>query len=480
MYHKENTDHTEIDLRQLLAIILKRLWIIVLLTIVTTVTAAYVSFFYLTPIYEAKALLLVNSTQPNRITMVRDVERDLKLVDTYAEMMKSGSIMKRAITKMKSKMSPQQLADKITINRLNNSQLISITAVDQRHEEAVRIVNTVAEVSQKQINELMKEDNLHVVELAYVEKNPIPAKPKPLVNTLIGLLVGLLAGVGTSLLLEYWDDTINAASDIEKMTGLPVLASIPKVCSTNKQSDNLAIDVYNRFAQSEIATGLEQELSRKSKYAKKRKKKKQTDTDVIEAYRTLCNHLQFGVGMKVRTILVTNPGPGKGKPITVINLAVSLARNGKRVLLLDADFRNPKVHDFFHISNDVGFINLLQSGSQQGGIQDTFIAGLSVIPAGTALYHNTEPFDSQQVAAFLREMAIVFDYILIDAPPLMSVADAQALATSVDGVLIVVQAGKANKEVLLKAKSLLDHVHANIIGLVLNHPKIKGYTYYHN
>ncbi|BAU28090.1 capsular exopolysaccharide synthesis family protein [Aneurinibacillus soli] len=480
MYHKENTDHTAIDLRQLLSIILKRLWIIVLLTVVTTVTAACISLFYLTPIYEAKALLLVNNTQPNKITMVRDVERDLKLVDTYAELMKSRSVMTQAIIQMKSKMSPQQLTNKVTVNRLNTSQLISITVMDQRHEEAVRIVNTLAEVSQKQVNGLMKEDNLHIIELAYVEDHPIPAKPKPLINTLIGLLVGLLAGVAICLLLEYWDDTINAAGDIEKTTGLPVLAVIPKIKSLNKQSDNPTIDVYNRFARDEIATGLEQELSRKRKYAKTVKKKKQMNTDVIEVYRTLCNHLQFGIGSKVRTILVTNPGPGKGKPITVINLAASLAQNGKQVLLLDADFRNPKVHDFFRISNDVGFINLLQSGSHQGIVQNTFIEGLSVIPAGTAPDHNKEPFGSQQLEAFFREMAIAFDYILIDAPPLMSVADAQVLATSVDGVLIVVQAGKANKEILLKAKSLLDHVHANIIGLVLNHPKIKGYRYYHN
>ncbi|GAB7387955.1 CpsD/CapB family tyrosine-protein kinase [Bacillaceae bacterium] len=202
---------------------------------------------------------------------------------------------------------------------------------------------------------------------------------------------------------------------------------------------------------------------------------------VSEAYRTLRTNIQFaGVDREVKSILVTSSAPSEGKSTTIANLAVVLAQAEKRVVLIDADLRKPMIHHFFHCPSMPGLSHLLTGQRKLDEVKiPSFVKGLELIPSGPIPPNPAELLGSQRMRQLLQELSAEYDHVLVDAPPVLAVTDAQLLASQVDGVLLVVHAGKTDKEAAVKAKELLVNVQAKILGVVLNGRKIKGEGYYY-
>jgi protein-tyrosine kinase len=206
---------------------------------------------------------------------------------------------------------------------------------------------------------------------------------------------------------------------------------------------------------------------------------------VAEAYRTLRTNLQFaGVAKALRTLVVTSATPSEGKTTTTCNLAVVTAQSGKKVLLIDADLRKPKIHHLFYVSNRIGLTNVLagQKRLDDAIIPMKEIKDLYVLPSGILPPNPAELLGSQAMKELLEGVLEYFDMVLIDSPPVLAVTDAQVLSTITDGVLLVTAAGKVSRDQALKAKQSLEMVGANIVGVVLNQKKIErdqGYYYYY-
>ncbi len=226
---------------------------------------------------------------------------------------------------------------------------------------------------------------------------------------------------------------------------------------------------------------------RKSKRQKDRARTLVTIRDpkssASEAYRTLRTNLQFSsIDRELKSLIVTSSGPGEGKSTTITNLAVVIAQSGKSVLLIDADMRKPTVHHYFRLPNMRGLSNMLANGDQLEEVAlETGIGGLSVITSGPVPPNPAEILASKKMTDFLHSVISRYDYVLIDAPPVVAVTDAQILSRHVDGVLLVIHSGKANREMVIKAKNLLENVQARILGTVLNNRKLdrKRYDYYY-
>ncbi|MBB6638154.1 polysaccharide biosynthesis tyrosine autokinase [Cohnella thailandensis] len=205
---------------------------------------------------------------------------------------------------------------------------------------------------------------------------------------------------------------------------------------------------------------------------------------VSESYRTLRTNIDFSsIDGQMQVLMVTSAGPGEGKSTTIGNLAVAYAQSERKVVLIDADLRKPTEHYTFQISNRIGLSSVLSNQAELGqAIQDTHIPYLSVIPSGPIPPNPAEMLASQRMSKVLEELKQQFDVILIDAPPVLAVTDAQLLSTRCDGVILVMDYGKVKKDVALKSKSLLDKVGAKVLGVVLNNVKRKkneGYYYYY-
>jgi capsular exopolysaccharide synthesis family protein len=189
-----------------------------------------------------------------------------------------------------------------------------------------------------------------------------------------------------------------------------------------------------------------------------------------EAFRTLRTNLQFSsVDDTLKSILVTSSVPSEGKSTIMANLGITYAQADKKVLILDCDLRRPSIHKHFEISNSSGLTNLLiDASSLEDYIFATEIPNLYVIPSGPIPPNPSDLLGTKRMKLLLAKLQDLFDLILIDAPPVIAVTDAQILSTMADGVIIITSYGEVEKGALAKTKTLLDMVGARMLGLVLN------------
>ncbi|MCP3761385.1 CpsD/CapB family tyrosine-protein kinase [Domibacillus sp. A3M-37] len=210
-----------------------------------------------------------------------------------------------------------------------------------------------------------------------------------------------------------------------------------------------------------------------------------TETDpkslMAEQYRTIRTNILFSsVSESYRTLLVTSTEQAEGKSTTVANLAVVLADQGKKVLLVDADTRKPTLHHVFSLPNQIGLTNVLvKQVSYQGAVSKTKIDNLFVLTSGPIPPNPAELLGSSVMNEFLGKALDEFDYILFDTPPILSVTDAQVLANQCDGSIFVVNSGKANIDKTRKAKEVLQSAKAKVLGVVLNNREIKDFNSYY-
>ncbi|SFQ51507.1 capsular exopolysaccharide family [Psychrobacillus psychrotolerans] len=202
---------------------------------------------------------------------------------------------------------------------------------------------------------------------------------------------------------------------------------------------------------------------------------------VTEQFRTLRTNINFSMPDKeIKTFLFTSSSPGEGKSTIAANAAVVFAQEGKRVLLVDADMRKPTVHYTYHVTNTIGLSNLLtRQATLEEVVKDTEIENLQIITCGPIPPNPAELVGSQTMDRMIDEMKEKYDVIIFDAPPVLSVADAQILSNKADGTILVMSAGETEKTEILKAKEALVSSNANIIGVVLNNFELSKDHYYY-
>lgn len=202
---------------------------------------------------------------------------------------------------------------------------------------------------------------------------------------------------------------------------------------------------------------------------------------ISEQYRTIRTNIQFSsIDKQYKTLLVTSAGQGEGKSTTVANLAVVLAQQGKRVLVVDGDLRKPTVHYTFRVSNIQGMTSVLTKQlTFEDAVQKTNIDHLYVLPSGPIPPNPSELLNSKAMEALVEEANSKYDYVLFDSPPVLAVTDAQILSNRCDGVVLVASSGRTEKEEALKAKELLENANAKILGVVLNGKETNDSSYYY-
>jgi len=196
---------------------------------------------------------------------------------------------------------------------------------------------------------------------------------------------------------------------------------------------------------------------------------------ISEAYRTLKTNIQFSKWDEtLRTIVVTSTLAGEGKTTTICNLAISYAKEGKKVLLIDGDMRKPTIHRIFSINNRIGLSNVLANQyTVSEVIRSSSIDNLNILPSGPIPPNPVELLSSPNLTVMLKDIRESYDMILIDTPPILSVADGLIISSLSDGVVLVVQAGKVKRQLIIKSKEKLEYVKAPILGAVLNNKKSK-------
>ncbi|MGN4126119.1 CpsD/CapB family tyrosine-protein kinase [Lysinibacillus sphaericus] len=201
---------------------------------------------------------------------------------------------------------------------------------------------------------------------------------------------------------------------------------------------------------------------------------------VSEQFRTVRTNITFSMPDKdIKTILVTSATPGEGKSTNVANLGVVFAQEGKRIVIVDADLRKPTMHYTFLLQNARGLSNLLtRQMSVLEVVNSTDIPNLFVLTSGPIPPNPAELLASKKLDSVMEELKKEFDIIIFDAPPILSVTDAQILSNKCDGTLLIVNSGAVENTSVIKAKASLESSQANILGVVLNNYKLPRSQYY--
>ena len=216
-----------IDLREYFAIIKKRFWIIALITVVAMVVSGVVSFFMLSPVYEAKSTLIVNTEKSEETQMITGDQFTVtqKLAVTYGEIIKSRTVLEDVISNLKLDSEYEDLVEKITVSPVQDTQIISISVQDTNPKKARDIANEIPKVFEKEVKRITKANDIQVIDKAILPEGAI--KPNKMMNVAIAAVLGMMIGLFVVFLLEYLDNKIKTPQDIEKHLGLSVIGVIP-------------------------------------------------------------------------------------------------------------------------------------------------------------------------------------------------------------------------------------------------------------
>lgn len=301
----------------------------------------------------------------------------------------------------------------------------------------------------------LRSNNVRLLERA--EPSGVPLRPRARSNLLIGLLLGLLLSLGLVFLLEALDNSVLAQADVEAER-LVFLGGLPMVAGTSAQERRAGVH------EAELRELMAAHHPR---------------SPSAEECRAIRTNLLFASPDKpVKRLLITSPGPGEGKTMTATNLAITVAQQGRRVLLVDIDLRRPMLHKVFGVPLQDGLTSALTSGRDPLSFaKATGVANLSVLTAGPLPPNPAELCHSDRLRAVLDQLAEHFEMMIIDSPPVLLVTDAVVLGSLCDGTVVVARSARTTKQALRQTARRLADLGVPLLGCVVNGIDVRGYRY---
>lgn len=361
--------------------------------------------------------------------------------------------------------------------RLQNSAALEYTNqrtyIETRRELLGELVKRQSETEVASRVQTSQESNVRIVDRAVVPTRPF--KPSLQGDLSKALVLGLLFGVGVALVLEYLDRTVKTPEELEQLLRLPTLAVIPDI-DEPRSSYGLRLRGKSGYG---YHYGYGYGYSQGSSRAEKARATDADDIELLphhsprlavsEAYRSLRTALLLSTAGELQVVALTSAEPGEGKTATTTNLAVVLAQLGRRVLILDGDLRRPRMHKVFKVSNRLGLVSFLTAHVDIDRLFfETPVPGLHVCPSGPIPPNPSELLASERMRELLEAVRSRFDFILIDTPPVLPVADAIILGTQADGVVVCARAGVLLREDARFCRERLGYSDMRLIGTVLN------------
>jgi succinoglycan biosynthesis transport protein ExoP len=410
-----------------------------------------------TPMYASTTRLFVSTTGTDESgTAYQGNLFSQQRVASYVQLLTGTELAGRVIDELGMDEGKGQMAGSISAVTIPNTVLLDVTVTRASPVEARDVAVAVAEQFSVTVGELetpegAENSTMKVTVVEPPEVNTNPVSPQPTTNLAVAIAMGLIVGIGIALVAAQLDKTIKSPADASEVAGaglVGVLTDDPAVVDMHVHDDP---DSYSSTA---------------------------------EAYRQMRTNLQFlDVDNPPRVIVVSSSLPGEGKTTVAVNLAVVLAQSGSRVALLEGDLRRPRVTRYLKMISGAGLSNVLSGSARFDELSQPYRDGrLTVLAAGPVPMYPSEMLGSQQMGHLLDELRAKFDYVIIDAPPLLPVTDAAVLSKLADGAIVVARHGVTTRQQLTQAAADLHRIEARLLGVVLNRMPVRvadgyGYSY---
>jgi capsular exopolysaccharide synthesis family protein len=433
-----------VDLRQFIGVLRTRwrFWVVVLLAGCALTVGAVAS---MAPVYGSTTKLFIATSAGGQAEYQASFIVSQR-VASYADLAVDPALLQRVIAAEDLDVAVEELADRVDSQVVESTQTIEImTRADSpqaaraiARELADQVVDLVERLERPQDDDQAPAIAARVATDASL--SDVPVAPNVPLLLAAGFVLSLLLAISGALLRHALDRSVKARADLEHSADVAVLASLPNEPKLAKEAGPLA-----------------------------------GDAALAEAFRVLWTNLQFAnVGGQVRTLLVTSALPHEGKTLAAVNLARTAAQMGRSVLLIDADMRNPNVANRLGVENAVGVLTVLlgradlESATQDAG------GGVYVLATGPKPPNPAELLATDAMRDLLTTARETFDLVIVDAPPMLPVADASLIAAHVDGVLLLARYGKTAREHVRLAAERLDAIGARLLGGVINRSPRRG------
>jgi receptor protein-tyrosine kinase len=444
-----------VDLKQFVQVTRRRwLTIVALLVVALAASAAY--SFLSTPQYDSTSKVFITADSRTASDSYVASLFAAGRMQSYADLATSTDLMELVIDDLGLNLNAAQLASKISASVIPDTLRISISTTDPDPRVAQAITRSTADQLTDYLADLETPAGAASSQISARVTDPAtlgtsPVSPRTKLNLAVAGLLGLILGLALAIARDVLDRRISSLDHVHEVTRSPVLSSIGFDPSVKKSP--LLTDVGG-FAPR------------------------------TEAFRLLRTNLQFlDLDSQPRSLVITSAVPGEGKTTTATNLAVALAQAGRRVLLVDGDLRRPRIAGLLGLDGAVGITTvLIGSADVADAIQVHEPTGLHFLASGAKPPNPTEILQSRLTADLIHGLQDTYDMVIIDAPPLLPVADAAVLATITDGSIIVTRHGKTTREQLREAITRLEQVNGRLFGIVMNmipRRSAKSYYYYY-
>ncbi len=362
-------------------------------------------------------------------------------ITSYAELLTGEELATRVVDELNLDVTPSELAAEISASLVTDTTLINVTVTDPSPARAQDIAESIGDLFPGLVAELETTPSAPAppVQVTVVDRPElpvVPSTPKTTRNVQLGVLLGLLAGACVAVARTRLDRSVRDPETLGELAGAPVIGIILRDPVLEKRH------VFNVTSLSPAAEG----------------------------YRRLRTNLQFiDVDTPPRTIMVSSAIPGEGKTTLTLNLALALVEAGRQVVVVEGDLRRPRVTRYLDMVSGVGLTNVLAGTAELHEVLQRYRdGGLSVLASGPLPFNPSQLLASTHMKSLMEELLTKNDFVLIDAPPVLPVADATSLAVVADGVLLSVRYGSTRKDLVRRAAATLEQVGARTLGVVLN------------
>ena len=445
------------DLQQYLQTF-RKYWRSILTVLSVCVGAALVFTFLQTPKYSStSSALIAVDTAASAGELSSGALYAERQVSSFVALADSALVLDPVIDELGLDVTPQALRSRVSVSAPAGTSIVDVTVTDTNAGRAAEIANAITASLKNVTSDVVPTgpDGDEIVTVTVVEpasESSRPVSPRPVVNIALGLIAGVVLGLGQALVRRLLDSRIRTRDDLEEITDAPVLASVVHHKGSDRAKDEAAPARGTAWASDESYRKL----------------------------RTAVGFVALG-GERRSSIVVTSSVQGEGKTETSTNLAKVLAETGARVLLVDADLRRPQVGARLGLDDELGLSDVLTG---RADLNDVLLSvdDLSVLTAGTVPPNPSELLGSEAMAELLALVEAHFEYVILDAPPLLPVTDAAVLSHQAGGAVVVARAGVARQNQLTEALSILEAADASVYGVVLNDvpvSQIDGYSQYY-
>lgn len=501
---------TELTFAEALKLARRWWWILVALPLLAA-GSAYALSSIMTPMYEARASLLIDASQASSASNYNDLLTAERLSRTYSELATTDAVLDETARRVAGGLTADEIDDMVTVSAVEETQLLQVAVTDSEPERAALIANTLAAVFTEQVQAQRASTSEPGAVSIAEDIDEVRAQIDETSAQIAAL--ELRADAATQVvqaeiqqrrtLLNAYQTTYAGLLEIQQRYALAAVESAVRVVVANPASAptdpvsprktlNTALGGVLGVL---LATGVVVALGYRDNTVKTTEDVQQLtgraaigmipqlqSADQIEAivnprspatesYRGLRTNLQFAsMGKDLKSLAVTSSRPGEGKSTTVMNLGVVLAQSGQRVILVDADLRRPTLHTLGGLNNRAGLTNMLIADAGSEALlycQKTDVPRLLVVPTGPLPPNPSDVLNSPRMGEIIRELAARADIVLIDTPPLVF-SDAHIVSGLVDGCLVVTRAGSTRSTDLRDVVQALEQTGSNIVGIIIN------------